>query len=54
MDPCMSSSMTSAPSCVLEFSPWMAPQIAPTTTIYENIMTTYLNVGAIMSDTEVS
>ncbi|RMZ85127.1 hypothetical protein DV738_g15, partial [Chaetothyriales sp. CBS 135597] len=39
----LSSTPSSTPGCTLSYSPWMPPQIPPTTTIYESIMTTYFN-----------
>lgn len=32
------------PKCVLTFTPWMAPQIGPVSTVYKTIMTTEYNV----------
>ena len=37
---------TTAPACVLTFTPWMAPQVAPTSTYYDVIVTEHLNVSA--------
>lgn len=36
-----------APQCTLTYTPYMTPQIGPTTTIYGAIMTTYFYVSAI-------
>lgn len=36
---------TTIPACVLAFTPWMAPQVAPTSTYYEAIVTKHLKVS---------
>ncbi|KAI1618495.1 hypothetical protein EDD37DRAFT_269376 [Exophiala viscosa] len=42
MSQCASASTSAAgPGCTMTYTPYMAPQIAPTTTIYAAIMTTY-------------
>ena len=49
MAACMQSTTTAAPACALQFTPWMPPQIPPTTTYYLDVMTTMLNVRLILS-----
>jgi hypothetical protein len=39
------SSTTGSPGCTVTYTPFMAPQIGPTTTIYAAIMTTYFYVS---------
>lgn len=41
----MCTQQTTAPACVLTFTPWMAPQVAPTSTYYETIVTDHLYVS---------
>jgi hypothetical protein len=43
MTNCMATTLAN-PSCTVEYRPWMAPQIKPTSTVYDMIITTYLNV----------
>ena len=38
-------STTSTVPCVVEYRPFMAPQIPPISTVYKSMMTTYLNVS---------
>lgn len=46
MDPLnMCTQQSTAPSCTLTFTPWMAPQIEPKSTYYEAIVTQSLNVS---------
>lgn len=42
--PMCTASYYAPPSCLLTFTPWMAPQIGPTSTIYKAIVTTMFDV----------